>query len=58
MNVKLLNKKQIKWAVKLTVYNFVILYYSKKNNSADALLRQSDYQKKKQMMNHFLSSLQ
>ena len=28
MNVKSLNKRQIKWAMKLAVYNFVILYHS------------------------------
>ena len=36
MNVKSLNEKQIKWAVKLAVYDFVILHHSGKSNSADA----------------------
>ena len=58
INVKLLNGKQIKWAVKLAVYNFVILHHSGKSNPADAPSRQPDYQKEKQMMNHLLSSLQ
>ena len=44
--------------MKLTVYNFVILYYSGKSNSANASLRQSDYENEKQVMNHFLPSLQ
>ena len=44
--------------MKFTVYNFVIFYHLKKNNSADALLKQFDYKKEKQMMNHFLLFLQ
>ena len=44
--------------MKLTAYNFVILYHSGKSNPADASSKQSDYQKKKQMMNHFLLFLQ
>ena len=39
MNVKSLNRRQIRWAVKLTVYDFMILHCSGKSNSADALLR-------------------
>ena len=58
MNVKSLNERQIKWAVKLAVYNFVILHCSEKSNPADALSRQSDYQEKEQVMNHLLPSLQ
>ena len=58
MNIRLLNERQVKWAMKLAVYNFVILHYSEKSNSADALLKWSDYQKKKQVMNHLLFSLQ
>ena len=58
MNVKLLNRKQIKWVIKLAVYNFMILYYLEKSNSANASLKQPDYQEKKQMMNHFLPFLQ
>ena len=42
MNVKSLNERQIKWAVKFAVYNFVILHHLEKNNSADALLRLSE----------------
>ena len=43
MNVKSLNRRQIRWAVKLTVYNFVILHHSEKSNPADALLKWPDY---------------
>ena len=44
--------------MKLAVYDFVIFHYSGKSNPADALSKQPDYQKKKQMMNYFLFSLQ
>ena len=44
--------------MKFTVYNFVIFHYSEKSNSANALLKWSDYQKEEQMMNYFLFSLQ
>ena len=46
MNVKSLNRRQIRWAVKLTVYDFVILHHSGKSNSANALSKWPDYQKK------------
>ena len=42
MNVKSLNKKQVKWAMKLAAYNFVILHHSGKSNPADAPSRQYD----------------
>ena len=58
MNVKSLNERQAKWAVKLAAYDFVILHCSGKNNSADAPSRQPDYQKKEQVMNHLLPLLQ
>ena len=45
MNVKSLNKRQIKWAMKLAVYDFVIFHHSGKSNPADASLKQFDYQK-------------
>ena len=58
MNVKSLNRRQAKWAMKLAAYDFVILHCSGKSNPADALSRWPDYQEKEQMMNHFLPSLQ
>ena len=58
MNVKSLNERQIKWAVKLAAYNFVILHHPGKSNPADAPSRQPDYQEKEQVMNHLLPSLQ
>ena len=35
--------KQLKWAEKLTEYDFKVTYWEGKKNSADDLLRQSDY---------------
>ena len=58
MNIKLLNGRQARWAVKLAAYNFVILHCPGKSNPADALLKWPDYQKEEQVMNHFLSLLQ
>ena len=58
MNVKSLNGRQARWAVKFAIYDFVILHCPGKSNPADALSKQSDYQKEKQMMNHLLPSLQ
>ena len=43
INVKMLNLKQTKWAVKLAAFDFIILHKSGKINSADASLRHLDY---------------
>ena len=43
INVKILNLKQTKWAVKLAAFNFVILHKSDKINLTNILLRCSDY---------------
>jgi len=43
MNVKTLNEKQTQWAVKLIVFDFVILHKSDKINFVNASLRCSDY---------------
>ena len=43
MNVKILNLKQIKWAVKLTTFNFIILHKSSKINSVNTLLKHFNY---------------
>ena len=58
MNIKSLNERQVRWAMKLAAYNFVIFHHSGKSNSADALSRQPDYQEKEQVINHLLPSLQ
>ena len=43
MNIKSLNKRQIKWAMKFAVYDFMIFHCLKKSNSADASSKQPDY---------------
>jgi len=43
MNIKTLNEQQIQWAVRLAAFNFVIKHRLSKTNSANALLRRSDY---------------
>ena len=43
MKVKVLNERQAQWAVKLVTFNFVIMHWSDKTNSADVSLRHSDY---------------
>ncbi len=43
MNVKTLNEWQTQWAVRLAVFDFVIKHRSDKTNSADVLLRRSNY---------------
>ena len=58
MNVKSLNGRQARWAVKFAAYNFVILHCSEKSNPADASSRQPDYQEEEQVINHLLPSLQ
>ena len=58
MNVKSLNGRQVRWAMKLAAYDFVILHHSGKSNPADALSRQPDYQEEEQVMNHLLPFLQ
>jgi len=45
INIKMLNKKQTQWAVKLAVFNFVILHRSSKINFVNASLRCSNYVK-------------
>jgi len=43
MNIKMLNKQQTQWAVRLAAFDFVIKHRSNKTNPADALSRHSDY---------------
>jgi len=45
MNVKMLNKRQAQWVVKLAVFNFVILHRLSKINFVNASLRHSNYVK-------------
>ena len=43
MKVKVLNERQAQWAVKLVTFDFVIMHWLSKTNSANVLLRHSDY---------------
>ena len=43
MTILNLTQRQLKWAKKLAEYNFKVTYWEGKKNSADDLLRQSDY---------------
>jgi len=59
MNVKMLNKKQAQWVVKLTVFDFVIFHRSSKINLINVSLRHSDYIKIiSENIDRFLSTLQ
>jgi len=59
MNVKMLNKRQTQWAVKLTVFDFVILHRLSKINFVNALLRCSNYIRViSESIDRFLSTLQ
>ena len=59
MNIKILDKKQAQWAVKLAVFDFVILHRSDKINFANVLLRCSDYIKIiNESIDRFLLTLQ
>ena len=44
MTTSNLTQRQLKWAEKLAEYDFKITYWEGKKNSADDLLRQSDYE--------------
>ena len=44
MTTSNLTQRQLKWAEKLTEYDFKVTYWESKKNSADDLLRQSDYE--------------
>jgi len=58
INVKILNKRQAQWAVKLTVFDFVIFHRSNKINLIDASLKHSDYVKIiSKSIDRFLSTL-
>ena len=44
MTTSNLTQRQLKWAEKLAEYNFKVTYWEGKKNSADDLLRQSNYE--------------
>ena len=47
MTTSNLTQRQLKWAEKLTEYDFKVTYWESKKNSADDLLRQFDYEMSK-----------
>ncbi len=58
MNVQELNKRQIRWIMRLSIYNFEIAHRSEKTNLINALSRQSDYKNENISVNHLLLTLQ
>ncbi len=58
MNVQKLNKRQVRWIMRLLICNFEIAHRSEKINSINASLKQSDYKNKNIFVNHLLLTLQ
>jgi len=58
MNVQELNKRQVKWVMKLLICNFEIAHRSEKTNSINASSRWSDYKSENISVNHLLLTLQ
>ncbi len=58
MNVQKLNERQVRWIMRLLIYNFEIAHKSEKTNSINASLRQSDYKNENIFANHLLLILQ
>jgi len=57
INVKSLNGRQARWAIKLAAYNFTITHRSSKSNLADTLLRRSNYESENQTLKTLLPTL-
>ncbi len=58
MNVQKLNKRQLKWIIRLSICNFEIVHRSEKTNSINASSRWSDYKNENIFANHLLLTLQ
>ncbi len=58
MNVQKLNKRQVRWIMRLLICNFEIAHRSEKTNSINASLRWSDYKNENISANHLLLTLQ
>ncbi len=58
MNVQKLNKRQVKWVMRLLICNFEIAHRSEKTNSINASSRWSDYKSKNIFANCLLLTLQ
>ena len=58
MNVQKLNKRQVRWVMRLSICNFEIMHRSEKINSINALSRWFDYKNENISANHLLLTLQ
>jgi len=58
MNVWKLNKRQVKWVMRLLICNFEIAHKSEKTNSINVSLKWSDYKNENIFANHLLLTLQ
>ncbi len=58
MNIQKLNKKQVRWVMRLSICNFEIAHRSEKTNSINASSRQSDYKSENIFANCLLLTLQ
>jgi len=58
MNVQELNKRQVKWIMRLLICNFEIAHRSEKTNLINASSRWSDYKSENIFANHLLLTLQ
>ena len=58
MNVQILSDRQIKWTMKIIVFDFVIKHRVKKFNSDDAFFERSDYQSVNTKITKLLSIFQ
>ncbi len=58
MNVWELNKRQVRWIMRLLICNFEIAHRSEKTNSINASSRWSDYKNENIFANHLLLTLQ
>ncbi len=58
INVQELNKKQVKWVIKLLICDFEIMYKLNQINLINALLKWSDYKNKNISANYLLLTLQ
>ena len=58
MKVKQLNKRQARWAMKLSMYDFSITHRAGRLNAADAPSRRPDYQGENESLSRLLPTLQ
>ena len=57
MRIKDLNRRQVRWAMKLLAYDFTILHRSSKINFVDASFKRSDYRVENESINRLLFTL-